>query len=194
MIVTGGLPRYIVRRTGRARWMCNLCSQTRGQAQILAAARAIFDRTGSLPPMCGIFPDNAAPIVRNTSEDRGLTLARWGMPLPAAAIAGRNTNPGVTNVRNTKSPTGGVGSGSIVDVWFRLPASARTSINQTAQGAGTHKVDSRDGIDVIQGLRKETSVGPRPFLAQRSPIRLATTFTPQSASQPSSVTGYESQL
>ena len=83
--------------------MCNLYSQTRGQAEILAAARAMVDHTGNLPPMPGIFPDYAAPIVRNSPDGRELTLARWGMPSPAAAIAGRKTDPGVTNVRNSKS-------------------------------------------------------------------------------------------
>jgi putative SOS response-associated peptidase YedK len=31
-------------------------------------------------------------------------MARWGMPSPVFALKGRNSDPGVTNVRNTKSP------------------------------------------------------------------------------------------
>ena len=31
-------------------------------------------------------------------------MARWGMPSPAFALKGRNSDPGVTNVRNTASP------------------------------------------------------------------------------------------
>src|SRR3546814_4189731 len=31
-------------------------------------------------------------------------MARWGMPSPAFALQGRKTDPGVTNVRNVKSP------------------------------------------------------------------------------------------
>ncbi len=31
-------------------------------------------------------------------------MARWGMPSPAFALAGKKTDPGVTNVRNAKSP------------------------------------------------------------------------------------------
>lgn len=54
--------------------------------------------------MPGIFPDYAAPIVRNTADGRELALVRWGMPSPAFALKGRKTDPGVTNIRNTSSP------------------------------------------------------------------------------------------
>ena len=84
--------------------MCNLYSLTKGQAAILEMTRAMVDRTGNLPPLPGIFPDYEAPIVRNGSEGRELSLARWGMPSPAFALKGRNSDSGVTNVRNTQSP------------------------------------------------------------------------------------------
>ena len=84
--------------------MCNLFSMTRSQAAIIAVARVMVDKTGNLPPMPGIFPDYAAPIVRNTTDGRELALARWGMPSPVFALKGRNSDPGVTNVRNTASP------------------------------------------------------------------------------------------
>jgi putative SOS response-associated peptidase YedK len=64
----------------------------------------MHDRTGNLPPLPGIFPDYAAPIVRNTVDGRELTMARWGMPSPVFALKGRNSDPGVTNVRNVASP------------------------------------------------------------------------------------------
>lgn len=85
--------------------MCNLYSLTKGQQAIRELAGAMNDQTGNLPVLPGIFPDYAAPIVRNT-RDRGreLTLARWGMPSPAFALKGRNSDPGVTNVRNAASP------------------------------------------------------------------------------------------
>jgi putative SOS response-associated peptidase YedK len=35
---------------------------------------------GNFPPLPGIFPDYAAPIVRNQPGGRELTMARWGMP------------------------------------------------------------------------------------------------------------------
>lgn len=84
--------------------MCNLYSLTKGQAAILAMARVMVDRTGNLAPMPGIFPDDAAPVVRTGAEGRELCLARWRMPSPAFALKGRKTDTGVTNVRNVASP------------------------------------------------------------------------------------------
>ena len=55
--------------------MCNLYSQMKGQTAIIAAARAMVDRTGNLPPL-GIFPDYAAPIVRKRPDGRELAMAR----------------------------------------------------------------------------------------------------------------------
>lgn len=84
--------------------MCNLYSLTRGQAAILAIARAMTDRTGNMPVLPGIYPDYRAPIVRNGETGREMAYARWGMPSPAFALEGRNCDPGVTNVRNASSP------------------------------------------------------------------------------------------
>ena len=84
--------------------MCNLYSQTKGQQAILAAARAMVDHTGNLPPLPGIFPDYGAPIVRDSEAGRELALARWGMPSPLFALKGKKTDPGVTNIRNAGSP------------------------------------------------------------------------------------------
>lgn len=86
--------------------MCNLYSYTRS----VEAMRKLFARfkapETNMPPQPGIFPDYQAPIVRNRAEggEPELAFARWGMPSPAFAIEGRKTDPGVTNVRNTKSP------------------------------------------------------------------------------------------
>ena len=84
--------------------MCNLYSLTKGQAAILQMARAMVDQTGNMPPLPGIYPDYRAPIVRNGPEGRAMSFARWGMPSPAFALRGRNSDPGVTNVRNATSP------------------------------------------------------------------------------------------
>ena len=84
--------------------MCNLYSMTKGQQAIRELSRAMADRTGNLPPLPGIFPDYPAPIVRNTAEGRELAMVRWGMPSPAFVLQGKKTDPGVTNVRNVKSP------------------------------------------------------------------------------------------
>jgi putative SOS response-associated peptidase YedK len=62
------------------------------------------DSTGNLPPLPGIFPDYAAPIVRNQPGGRELMMARWGMPSPAFALKGRIADTGITNIRNTASP------------------------------------------------------------------------------------------
>ncbi|HQT86267.1 MULTISPECIES: SOS response-associated peptidase [Acidiphilium] len=84
--------------------MCNLYSITKGQAAIRELTRAMRDTTGNLPPLPGVFPDYAAPIVRNHQGERELTMARWGMPSPAFALKGKKTDPGITNVRNVASP------------------------------------------------------------------------------------------
>jgi putative SOS response-associated peptidase YedK len=85
--------------------MCNLYSVTKGQAAIRELARAMRDTTGNLPPLPGIFPDYAAPIVRNGADGmRELVMARWGMPAPAFTLQGKKVDKGVTNVRNTTSP------------------------------------------------------------------------------------------
>jgi putative SOS response-associated peptidase YedK len=88
--------------------MCNLFSMTKSQTAIIAIARAMHDKTGNLPPLPGIFPDYAAPIVRNTPDGRELAMARWGMPTPPQYLVTKAGKPmasdaGVTNVRNVKS-------------------------------------------------------------------------------------------
>lgn len=79
--------------------MCNLYSVVKGQAAIRAAYRAMVDRTGNLPPLPGIFPDQLAPIVRNGPDGRELAMLRWGFPPPPGVTGNRP----VTNIRNTAS-------------------------------------------------------------------------------------------
>jgi putative SOS response-associated peptidase YedK len=81
-----------------------LYSLTKGQQAIRDWAGVMNDRTGNLPPLPDIFPDYAAPIVRNKPEGRELTMARWGMPTPVLSLKGKKSDPGVTNVRNISSP------------------------------------------------------------------------------------------
>lgn len=66
--------------------MCNLYSMTTNQEAIRRLFKALNERIGNLPPMTGIFPDYPAPIVRNSSEDRELVMARWGMPSSQLAL------------------------------------------------------------------------------------------------------------
>jgi putative SOS response-associated peptidase YedK len=56
--------------------MCNLYSMTTSQQAIREITGAMSDRTGNLPPFPAIFPDYAAPIIRNQPEGRELTMAR----------------------------------------------------------------------------------------------------------------------
>ena len=84
--------------------MCNLYSITSGPRAIQEFTQAILNAAGNLQPLPAVFPDTAAPIVRHGETGRELALARWGMPSPAFALKNRATDPGVTNIRNTKSP------------------------------------------------------------------------------------------
>ena len=83
--------------------MCNRYSLTEGQAAIRERTHFERDFGGNLPPMPGIFPDYLAPVVHNSPEGRTLAMARWGLPSPAFALQGHNSDLGITNVRNVKS-------------------------------------------------------------------------------------------
>ena len=99
----------------------------RGRAEVAALARAMTDRNHNQPPMSGIFPDYAAPVVLNGADgQREMRDLRWGMPsskkalMDAAAkradrLRAKGTafdfqellkmepDNGTTNVRNTSS-------------------------------------------------------------------------------------------
>src|SRR6201747_2635056 len=66
--------------------MCNLYSINTNQAAISALFRVVNRYVGNLAPMPGVFPDYKAPIVRNGSDARELTTARWGMPSSSKAL------------------------------------------------------------------------------------------------------------
>ena len=80
--------------------MCNLYSITTNQAAIIALFRVMNRYVGNLPPMPGVFPDYAAPVIRNAGDDREMVLMRWGMPPPST-----KPGPPITNIRNTSSRT-----------------------------------------------------------------------------------------
>ncbi|HYN27991.1 MAG TPA: SOS response-associated peptidase, partial [Burkholderiales bacterium] len=84
--------------------VCNLYSVTKSQEAMRRLFDGINDRLGNMPPLPGIFPDYPAPIVRNAPEGRELVMARWGMPTPPQYLAGKRTDPGVTNIRRMNSP------------------------------------------------------------------------------------------
>jgi putative SOS response-associated peptidase YedK len=77
--------------------MCNLYSLVTPQAEIRASFGVSVDRTGNLPPLPGIFPDQRAPIVRAAEDGkRVLKMFRWGIPGPEQF----GEHP-VTNVRRS---------------------------------------------------------------------------------------------
>ncbi|WP_435167588.1 SOS response-associated peptidase [Falsirhodobacter sp. 1013] len=86
--------------------MCNLYSQSASQDEVRQTAEdfEIIDWTGNLAPQPGIYPDYAAPVLRNGGEGMELAMARWGMPTPPRYLTGKRTDPGVTNVRRVDSP------------------------------------------------------------------------------------------
>lgn len=106
--------------------MCNLYAMMRARAEVAALARAM-DRNNNQPPMSGVFPDFAAPVVLHGEDgQRELRDLRWGMPTSKKALLDAATrradklrakgkavdfdellrlepDRGVTNVRNTDS-------------------------------------------------------------------------------------------
>ena len=76
--------------------MCNLYSMKSNQEACVPWLKYISDFTGNMPPLPGIFPDYQAPIVRNHQGQRQLAMARWGMPSPAFALKGRNSDQGIS--------------------------------------------------------------------------------------------------
>lgn len=92
--------------------MCNLYSQTKSQDamrhvfdDIVECGEGFDDLTGNLPQMPGIWPDYPAPVFRHGAQGGWqLSMARWGMPTPPQFLAGKRTDPGVTNIRNLASP------------------------------------------------------------------------------------------
>ncbi|MBL8772215.1 MAG: SOS response-associated peptidase family protein [Phenylobacterium sp.] len=106
--------------------MCNLYAMMRGRAEVAALLRAL-DRNNNQPPMSGVYPDYAAPvIVQDPTGAREMRDMRWGMPTPknvlmdatkkrADKLRAKGTafdfnellrlepDKGVTNIRNTAS-------------------------------------------------------------------------------------------
>jgi putative SOS response-associated peptidase YedK len=89
--------------------MCNLYSMTTNQEAIRRLFGVVTDHSGNLARQPGVYPDYSAPIVRNGPDGRELTMARWGMPTPPTYLVDKKgqpkkSDPGVTNIRNPKSP------------------------------------------------------------------------------------------
>lgn len=90
--------------------MCNLYSQTKSQdamrqvfSKAMVAGEELRDNSGNQPVLSRIYPDYRAPVIAPAPGGFQITTARWGMPTPQVYLAGKRTDPGVTNIRNTRS-------------------------------------------------------------------------------------------
>ncbi|RKD68954.1 SOS response-associated peptidase [Rhizobium sp. WW_1] len=106
--------------------MCNLYNISTNQEAIRQITKALIDSIGNLEPELDLYPDQMAPIVRNTPAGRELAKVRWGLPssqkaqLDAATkradklrakgkqvdfdeLLRMEPDGGTTNVRNTSS-------------------------------------------------------------------------------------------
>ncbi|HWU49299.1 MAG TPA: SOS response-associated peptidase, partial [Asticcacaulis sp.] len=86
--------------------MCNLYSMRSNKEAIRDITRFLraTPEMENLAPYPAIFANGWGPVVRNTPNGRELARVRWGMPSPKFALADKNCDYGVTNVRNTASP------------------------------------------------------------------------------------------
>ena len=67
--------------------MCNLYSVMSTRAEIARLVDAAFDYNGNAPPMAGVHPDYAAPVVlKETDGRRVMRDLRWGMPSSSQAL------------------------------------------------------------------------------------------------------------
>lgn len=67
--------------------MCNLYNITTNQQGVLDFTRALRDLAGNFEQSIDIYPDYAAPIVRNGLDgERELVRVRWGMPSSKQAL------------------------------------------------------------------------------------------------------------
>lgn len=67
--------------------MCNLYSLMRGRAEVAAMVKALVDLNNNQPPMAGVYPDYATPIVRRAKDgSREMVDVRWGMPSSKKAL------------------------------------------------------------------------------------------------------------
>jgi putative SOS response-associated peptidase YedK len=67
--------------------MCNLYAMTKARAEAAKTARAFRDRNNNQPPMPGVFPGYAAPIVRAGADGvREMVDVQWGLPSSSFAI------------------------------------------------------------------------------------------------------------
>ncbi|HEY0435964.1 MAG TPA: SOS response-associated peptidase [Phenylobacterium sp.] len=67
--------------------MCNLYAMMKGRAEAAQLAGAFSDRNNNQPPMSGVYPDYAAPIITRTPDGgREMRDVRWGLPSSSQAL------------------------------------------------------------------------------------------------------------
>lgn len=110
--------------------MCNLYSMVKVRSEAARLAGAMRDRNNNQPPMPGIYPDYAAPVILMSKDgEREMRDLRWGMPTSRQAlfmaaskradklrekgtefdfaeILRMEPDKGTTNVRNTMNAKG----------------------------------------------------------------------------------------
>jgi putative SOS response-associated peptidase YedK len=115
------------RAIGENRFMCNLYATTTMRSEIARIAKAMTDHNDNQPPIPGVFPDYAAPVVlHGPTGEREMRDLRWGLPSPRKVLLDAATkradklrikgaavafpallraepDKGVTNIRNTAS-------------------------------------------------------------------------------------------
>jgi putative SOS response-associated peptidase YedK len=140
--------------------MCNLYAIMKSRAELLRWADAAVDRNNNQPPMAGVYPDYAGPIVTKAPDGtRELRNVRWGMPsskkahseatakraeklrakgqeVDFQALLRMEPDKGVTNIRNTSSshwrPWLGAGNRCLVPFTsFSEPDQVGGSLKQT---------------------------------------------------------------
>ena len=120
--------------------MCNLYSETKGQAAIGALFRTAYDRTGNLPAFPGIFPDQLAPILRNSVDGERELVMRAGACRDRRSLAASRSRISAT----WQARTGAAGSGSGIaassprhrsaSTPTRSPARRRRGLHSTKSG------------------------------------------------------------
>lgn len=73
--------------------MCNLYSMTSNKAAIRDLSRAMRDSVGNLPPLPGIYPDYAAPMVRGLGRGARAGDSALGHAVPSFRAGGEEDRP-----------------------------------------------------------------------------------------------------
>jgi hypothetical protein len=121
--------------------MCILYSMITNQEAIRRMFNVVFDGAGNLPAFPGIYPDYAAPIVRNSPEGRELAMARWGMPSPASALEDKKSDPGATKMPNPR--TGAAGWDGRIAAWCHSQASRSRTRSRMVVGRPSGSLTTR---------------------------------------------------